>query len=115
MSAATKNVIIDQGADWFITFTYKDNTDSPINLTNFSSHLQLRTSYDASTAALSLSSGNGITITPLLGKIEVHATATQTGAIASGDYVYDLEITSSSGIITRIVQGIAVVRPQVTR
>lgn len=195
MSAGIKNVIIDQGADWFITFIYKNSNDSAIDLTGYNANLQLRTSYDASTAALSLSTGYlgvksttsdtinvasvtfsvtatsafsmgqrvraastvspsnfqeglitnivantsitmsidliggsgtfadwtfstgtpGITITPLLGEIAVHATATQTGAIVSGEYVYDIELTSGSGIVTRIVQGRATVSPQVTR
>lgn len=115
MSAGIKNLIIDQGSDWFITFTYKDSTGTPINLTGFTANLQLRTSYDAPTAALSLTSIAGITITALSGQIAVHATATQTGAITAGDYVYDLEITSSTGIITRIIQGRATVTPQVTR
>lgn len=62
------------------------------------------------------SSGNpGITIIPLLGQINVHATAAQTGAIIAGEYVYDLELTSENGIITRIIQGRAIVTPQVTR
>jgi hypothetical protein len=56
-----------------------------------------------------------ITITPLLGKISIHATAAQTSTIVAGDYVYDLEITSSTGIVTRVMQGRAIVSPQVTR
>jgi len=56
-----------------------------------------------------------ITTTPLLGKISIHATAAQTNAIVAGDYVYDLEITSSTGIVTRVMQGRAIVSPQVTR
>lgn len=195
MSAGTKNLIIDQGADWFINFTYKNAADSPINLSDYSAALQLRSSYDAASPALNLSTGflgiksttsdaigvgsttfsvsstslfsvgtrvraasvtspsnfqegavasfvtntsvtitvdliggtgtfsnwvfssaaPGITVTPLLGEIAVHATATQTGAVVAGDYVYDLEITSSEGIVTRIVQGRATVTPQVTR
>lgn len=62
------------------------------------------------------STGNpGITIVPALGQINVHATAAQTNAIVAGEYVYDLELTSESGIITRLVQGRAIVTPQVTR
>jgi hypothetical protein len=115
MSAAKQNLVIDQGADWFITFTYKDAAGLPINLTGFSSKMQLRTNHSDSVAVLSLSSGEGMTIDSLLGKISVHATATQTGAIAFGDYFYDLEITSSGGVVTRLIEGRISVSPQVTR
>ena len=37
-----------------------------------------------------------------------------TGAIEEGIYVYDLEITSSSGTVTRLIQGEVTVTPEVT-
>jgi hypothetical protein len=117
MSAGNKNLTIDQGADFFITFVYKDSAGVPINLTGFTANMQLRANYDSALAALSLSTNpsGGITITPTLGQISVRATAAQTGAVPALDYVYDLEITSSGGIVTRLIQGRAVVTPQVTR
>lgn len=115
MSAAIHNTIIDQGADWKINLVYKDTAGNIIPLTSYTAALQLRTSYDAASASLSLSSpSNGITITANQGLIAVHATATQTGALVAGDYVYDLEVTVS-GEVTRLIQGRATVRPQVTR
>jgi hypothetical protein len=114
MSAATTNLIIDQGATWSITFTYKNTDGTPINLTGYSAALQLRTSYDAASAALSLTSGSGIVLGGTAGTIAVTATATQTGALTAGEYVYDLELTSSS-VVTRLVQGRITVTPQVTR
>jgi hypothetical protein len=114
MAAATHDVIIDQGADWRVDVVYKDPTGVPINLTNYTAQLQLRTSYEAASASLNLTSSSGITITANSGRLAIHATATQTGALVAGDYVYDLEITSS-GFVTRLIQGRAIVRPQVTR
>jgi hypothetical protein len=114
MAAATHNVIIDQGADWRVDVVYKDPDGVPINLSNYTAQLQLRTSYEASSASLNLTSSSGITITANSGRLAIHATATQTNALAAGDYVYDLEI-NLSGFITRLIQGRATVRPQVTR
>jgi hypothetical protein len=114
MAAATHNVIIDQGADWRVDVIYKDPAGVPINLSNYTAQLQLRTSYDAASAALNLTSSSGITITANAGRLAIHATATQTNALVAGDYVYDLEI-NLSGFITRLIQGRAIVRPQVTR
>ena len=39
----------------------------------------------------------------------------QTGALDSGRYVYDLVITDSTGDKTRVVEGIATIKPSVTR
>ena len=42
-------------------------------------------------------------------------TNSTTAAIEEGIYVYDLEITASSGTVTRIMQGNVTVNPEVTR
>lgn len=90
---------------------------APVNLTGYSAALQIRSLPSDPTAVLSLTSagGNGITITPLTGQIDVHATAAQTTNIDEGTYYYDIEVTSSGGIVTRIAQGQVVVSAEVTR
>lgn len=109
------NVTIDQGSDWYLTVTYKNPNGTPINLTGYTAALQLRSLPESPTAVLSLSTGSGITITGATGVVDIHATATQTRAIDEGTYYYDLEITSPATIVTRLVQGQAVVTPEVTR
>ena len=116
--AVAYNVVIDQGADWFLNVNYDNPNGTPVNLSGYSGALQLRSFPDASTAVLSLTSaaGQGITITGNTGLVAIHATATQTRAIDEGTYYYDLEITDTfTGIVTRLVQGQAVVSAEVTR
>ena len=115
--AVTYNTVIDQGADWYINFTYENPAGTPVNITGYTAALQIRTSPLARTYVLSLTTGAGITITGATGLIAVHATATQTAAITNGKYAYDLEITSpaSPAIVTRLVQGTVEISPQVTR
>jgi hypothetical protein len=108
-------VEIDQGADWFFNVTYEQPAGTPVNITSYTAALQLRSLPESTTAVLSLTTGSGITITGPAGLVAIRATAAQTGAIIAGDYYYDLEITSPSGIVTRLVQGQALVNPQVTR
>lgn len=115
MSAGKENLTIDQGADWYINFTYQDSNSNPINLTGYTAALQLRSNVSDQIAALSLSTGSGITITASTGLIAVHATAAQTGAVVAGYYYYDLEITSVSNIVTRLVEGKIQIVAQVTR
>ena len=108
---------INQGADWYINFVYQDTTTgTPINITGYTAALQLRSLPSDTTSALSLSSpSSGITITGASGLVAVHATAVQTGAIVAGYYYYDVEITSPTNVVTRLVQGQILVSPQVTR
>lgn len=88
---------------------------APVNLTGYTAALQIRSLPDSPDAVLSLTTGSGITLTALTGQIDVHATATQTRSIDEGTYYYDLELTSVSGIVTRVAQGQVVVSPEVTR
>jgi hypothetical protein len=113
--AVQYNVEIDQGADWFLNVTYEQPAGTPVNITGYTSALQLRSLPTDATAVLSLATGSGITITGATGLVAVHATAAQTRAIDEGVYYYDLEITSQSGIVTRLVQGQANVSAEVTR
>jgi hypothetical protein len=113
--AVQYNVEIDQGADWFLNVTYEQPAGTPVNITGYTSALQLRSLPTDATAVLSLATGSGITITGATGLVAIRATATQTRAIDEGVYYYDLEITSPAGIVTRLVQGQAYVSAEVTR
>jgi hypothetical protein len=113
--AVAYNVVIDQGADWFLNVTYDNPDGTPVNLTGYTAALQLRSLPTDPVSVLSLTTGAGITITGATGLVEIRATATQTRAIDEGIYYYDLEITSVSGVVTRLIQGQADVSPEVTR
>lgn len=115
MTAGIYNFTIDQGSNWNLNVIYKDANGVPINLTGYTAAMQLRENYNSDVAELTLSTSNGgITITGNLGKLALTATASQTAALSSGFYVYDLEI-SSGGVVTRIIQGQITVAGEVTR
>jgi hypothetical protein len=90
---------------------------APVNLSNCTAALQLRSLPNDPTAALTLTTANGgITITPLTGTIAISATAAQTRAIDEGYYYYDLEVTATAtGVVTRIAQGQILVSAEITR
>lgn len=90
---------------------------APVNVNNYTARLQMRSLPSDSTAVLTLSTANNgeITVTGVDGEFAVHATAAQTRAIDEGTYYYDIEITSPTGIVTRLAQGQIVVTPEVTR
>jgi len=121
MSAAQHDLVIEQGATWSQAVIWK--TGSPataVNLTGYSARAQLRSSISASTAALSLTTENGrIALTTgsglNAGTITLSITATDTAALAAGRYVYDLELVSGGGQVTRLMEGVVTVSAEVTR
>lgn len=57
----------------------------------------------------------GITLGGSAGTIVINITAAQTTALTAGNYVYDLELTSGGGFVTRILEGKFVITPEVTQ
>ena len=115
--AVVYNTTIDQGADWYFDITYADPSGTPINITGSTAKCQLRSNPNAANAVLTLDTATGgITIVGASGKVNLHATAVQTGAIDEGTYFYDVELTApQTGVVTRLVQGQIVVSAEVTK
>jgi len=108
------NITCYQGATFDRTFTVTID-DVPLNLTGYSAAMQVRSTLDASSAAVSLTSGSGITLGGTAGTIGVTIASTATAALEPEQYVYDLEITSGGGVTDRILMGNFIVSGEVTR
>ena len=110
--AANYDITIEQGA----TFTFSV-TVTALNLTGYSARMQGRTTHASADKIINLTSGSGITIAPATDSvITITISAAVTAAIAAPSYgVYDLEIESVSGVVTRLLQGTYQVTPEVTR
>jgi hypothetical protein len=91
--AATYNTTIDQGADWYINFTYQQPAGTPVNLTGATAALQVRTSPLAKTTVLSLTSGSGITITATGTNQNINLTPTGTGTVNVGNFIISNVLT----------------------
>lgn len=103
------NLTIDQGATFSVDFIVKDANSAVINLTDYTGAGQLRRNY-ASNSATSFTIGVYAN-----GTVRASLTANQTSTLSADRYVYDLEITNGLGEVTRIVEGIVTVTPQVTK
>ena len=111
------NLSCYQGASWDYTLTWQTG-GTPVNLTSYTARMQVRESYDAGTAVLSLTSGTGITLGGTAGTIVLEAAATTTATLdgtPNKQYIYDLELVSGAGVVTRLVEGNFTVYPEVTR
>ena len=109
------NLTFSQGATWKLAMTYTNGDGAPIDLTDYSSKMQARTSYDSDVAVLTLTNGSGIVLGGTAGSINLLVAATATAQIAANQYVYDLEVESDSGEVSRVIQGTLIVTPEVTR
>lgn len=114
MAAGNLDFTIEQGATFNLLLTWKIDT-VPVVLTGYTARLQARVdTYDTETI-LSMTTGAGITLGGVAGTIALNLTATQTAILQTGTFVYDLELQSASGDVTRLVQGNLTISAEVTR
>ena len=111
MSAGTYNFTIEQGTTFSRVLTLQEN-GSAMNLTGYSVASQMRSTHDSSTVVATFS---GSVTNASSGQITLSLTNSQTSAIEEAIYVYDVEITSGAGSVTRILEGNVTVTPEVTR
>lgn len=108
---ATKaNIIIDQGTTFSTVINLTDDNGDPIDLTGYTGDAEMRKHFTSSN-----SQSFSVTLGGNSGTISLGLTASQTANLTAGRYVYDVEITSSSNVISRIVEGIVTITPEVTR
>ena len=109
--AIYSNFTIDQGSNFTADIDVTDSDGDALNLTGYSSGGQIRKSYSSTTYTAFTASISSV----IGGTVRIALSAVQTGALKAGSYVYDVEITSASGDITRVVEGQIEVTPGVTR
>lgn len=110
------NLTIDQGATFVRTFTWTDAAGDPIDVTGYSAEFQVRESTRSPDVVLSASTaGSTISVSGGDGEFTITIPASSTRSVPEGSYVYDVEITSPGGVVTRLVQGAAIVSGEVTR
>jgi len=108
------NMICPQGATFEQNITYLID-DTAVNLNGYTAKMQVRDKHFSPDTVVSLTSASGIAITASAGMLAISIGASTTRNIKPGDYVYDFEITSSGGIVSRILEGRFTVTPEVTR
>ena len=119
MSAGKYDFSVEAGASFSRAFRCKDAGGAPIDITGASISMMARTSYDAASPTLSLStSGGQIVLTdPDAGEFTVTISAEATTALGytrETKLVYDIERTMSD-VTARLLQGALKITPEVTR
>ena len=104
------NLVIDQGATFETVLTLTQDNGDLIDLTGYSGTAQFRKHYTSSNStsiSVSLGGSNGT--------VTLGMTANATANVVAGRYVYDVELVDGGGVVTRLLEGIVTVTPQVTK
>jgi len=108
--ATKSNITIDQGSTFTVTVDLQIANGSPLDLSGYSGRAQMRKAYSASTAKdFTVSIAN-----TSLGQVTMSMVADYTANVEAGRWLYDLEMINGS-TVTRVLEGIATVKPEVTR
>ncbi len=107
---ATKaNLVVDQGTTFTTTITVTDDDGNALDLTGYTGSAQIRKHYTSSNSV-----NFTVSVAGASGEVTLSLSAAATGDLTAGRYVYDCELTNT-GVVSRILEGIVTVTPQVTR
>lgn len=113
MPAAKLNLTVEQGTSFTKRLTWRDKNKRPVSLVGYSARMHIRPSVTSAEIILELSTFNGRIVLGSSGIIDLILMPAETSALKAG--VYDLELTDSTGRVTRLVEGKVNVSPEVTR
>ena len=111
MAAYVSNVVIDAGADFNQTFNLEDSSNAPLDLTGYTgfSKMKKHTSSTNVTATFAVSFPNRTA-----GQVKLSLTNSTTKVLKPGRYGYVLLLKDGSNMITRVVEGSALVTAGIT-
>jgi len=112
MDTVRKDLVIQQGATFYLPLTLEDDVGQPVDLAGASARMQGRRRKGAAAPVFDWSSAGGeIVIDEEAGSITIEAST----AGITGRGVYDLELTEGDGVVARIMEGVFETSREVTR
>lgn len=133
-----QDLIAYQGETWSFVYTKRDSSGAAVSLTGYTARMSIKDAYNGALEAYfstgSDADGGTITLGGAAGTVTLSMTAAQSAALAgelnalssvllrgerdttkpSATYLYDLELISGAGVVTRELEGRFVVRREVT-
>lgn len=103
------NIVIAQGADFSEVFTSTEFDGSASSLTGYTGESKIK-KYPESPTSESFT----VSITGSTGEVSIAMTAGKTVKLKPGRYCYDVYLTSSTGAVSRLVEGQAMVTAGIT-
>ena len=115
--AGKLNLKINQGETFRHGIFWKDAEEVAINITGFTARMHIRERLESATTLMELTTENGriVIVNAVEGEIRLYITAADSTLISWAAGVYDLEMVSPSGEVTRLIEGKVTVSKEVTR
>jgi len=111
MAAGQYNISIEQGSTWKLRLSIDSEVGVDKNLNGYSTACKIGKSY-YDPAPISMTTA---WVLQQSGIFTISLSAAQTAALdAAHEYVYDVEITDASAVVTRMIQGRATVSAGIT-
>jgi len=115
-SAGTMHITIEQGATFKPVLTWRDQVGGLIDLTGYIARMHIRNEITDTEFLYEATSANTkIILGDAAGTITFDFPASDTALMSFDEAVYDLELESSGGEVTRLLQGDVYLSPEVTR
>jgi hypothetical protein len=115
MTAGRYDMLIEQGATFYLPIDYLDSTNQPVDLTLYTARLQARRIPVGDEIMLEMTTENGrIELGGVDGTIFLSYTAEDATFLEPGEYLYDLELVSGESV-TRLIEGRLTISPEVTK
>lgn len=108
------NLEMWQGATFEVTWTWWATDVTPMNLTGYTAHAQVR-SAESDDLLIDLKDGAGITLGGALGTVKLAMAATDTATVPGGLGKWDIELTAPNAEVYRLLEGSFTIYPEVTR
>lgn len=110
------DIEVQQGANFALTVQARNVSDnSVLPLVGYSAKLQVRATVDSPTVLMEASTGAGtITINGPAGIVSILVPATTTETMTWNTGVYDLEVSTSTANVLRLLEGFASLSLEVT-
>ncbi len=102
------NLQIDQGSTFTYSARLSDIANHDIDFSDYTSRATIRKSYEANTSTPFVTSIANSTLTLSLD-------ANTAAALEACRQVYDVEIVDTNGVVTRLIEGVATINPEVTK
>lgn len=116
MTAGTFNFTVELGATFLQTFRWKDKEGDLVDLSGYTARMHIRRYVNSESPEVILTTENGrITLGGADGTITLSLSAAETSAVDIPNGVYDLELESADGHVTRLLEGTVTFSREVTR
>ena len=105
--ALKANIYVDQGSSFIDGIELLDENDEAVITTGLTASGKIKRHFE---------SANSVSFTTTLsnGLLLISLTSAQTSAMKPGRYMYDIEMSDSSLNVTRIIEGILTLSPEVS-